>query len=62
MARILLPKVRLDVNDSNDKRESSDLQFLTPVEVNIILPAVPGLVLVGEPGVERDGLFQGGLN
>jgi len=34
------------------------LQLLTPVEVDIILPAVSGLVLVREPGVEWDGLLQ----
>ena len=28
------------------------------MEVYIVLPAVPGLVLVGEPGVEWDRLLQ----
>ena len=36
----------------------SYLELLTSVEVHIILPAVPGLVLVWEPGVEGDGLLQ----
>ena len=38
------------------------LQLLAAVEVDIVLPAVPGLVHVGEPGVEGDGLLQGVLN
>merc|ERR1719412_1982822 len=38
------------------------LQLLATVKVNIVLPAVPGLVLVREPGVEGDGLLQGVLN
>ena len=32
------------------------------MEVDIVLPAVPGLVLVGEPGVEGDGLLAGLIN
>ena len=38
------------------------LQLLAAVEVDIVLPAVPGLVLVGEPGVEGDGLLAGLIN
>ena len=38
------------------------LQLLATMEVNIVLPAVPGLVLVREPGVEGDCLLQGGFN
>lgn len=37
------------------------LYFLTSVEVNIVLPAVPGLVLVGEPGIEGNSLFEEAL-
>ena len=36
------------------------LDLLTPMEVDIVLPAVPRLVLVGEPGVEGDRLLQVG--
>ena len=32
------------------------------MEVNIVLPTVPGLVLVGEAGVEGNGLLQRILN
>ena len=45
-----------------NKKKCNYLQLLAAVEVNIVLPAVPGLVLVGEPGVEGDGLLQGVLN
>ena len=38
------------------------LDLLATVEVDIVLPAVPGLVLVGEARVEGDGLLQRVLN
>lgn len=38
------------------------LQLLASVEVNIVLPAVPGLVLVGESWVKWDGLLARLIN
>ena len=40
----------------------SNLQLLAAVEVDIVLPAVPGLVHVGKPRVKGNGLLQRVLN